>query len=212
MIKLTYYDHFTPLLQELANRSYGLTKEALSVGGSIIAKAARSKMMSHRHRWQQEVVDGKRNIYKADSASRVLGSRTSHSTGAVGDPANMASQIHFVVAKISPSVSVGGAHKDYRPEIYEDGVLKGHRGVVKAVGSKGRAILHKLNTGEVSSDHPYSKKSMFPAAKHRGRHFMEDALASTKGAVDAAIEKRYGKSFTSAVNNINTKAKVRHYG
>ena len=215
MIKLTYYDHFTPLIQELIGRDIGLAKESLNVGGSIIAGAARQKMESYTHPWQQSIKNGKRTIWKDDTDSRTLGSRTSHSTGIDGNPKNMSSQIHFVLAKNSPSVSIGGAHKDYRAPIYRDGILEGYMPVVKAVGSKGRAILHKLNTGELNEDHPYRKrKTGFESSEpdYKGRGFMEYALSSTKGAVDAALAKRSGKSFKSAVNNTRTDAKVRQYG
>jgi len=127
----------------------------------------------------------------------------------------MASQIHFIVAKGSPSVSIGGGHKDVRPDEYTDGIKTGTRPLVKAVGSKGRAILHKLNTGEVTNEHPYSKKTKgyeSTEMSYKGRHFMEDALSQTKGAVDDAIAKRYGRSFRSAINNINTSPIVRNYG
>jgi len=210
-IKVTLYDAMTPLLDELIARDVGLAQEALQAGGSKVMIATRRKMKSMGTYWHQSFKGGKRKVYKNTNVGRILGSRSDQSDGSVMRPPNIANLIHFYLSKGSRSVIVGGAHPRFQPKQYKYGRVIGNEGkAMGSVGSESRSILHKLNTGEVTGDHPYKDDKWGLNNRFvKGRRFMEKGFVQALPGAISSIEKRYHESFRVAVNNMPIKSVVR---
>ena len=196
----------TTMLDELVARDVGFAKEALQKGSSQVAAGVRKSMLSMSHNMHYRNVNGKRKMYKG--SSRVLGTRSDPKTGAILDPNNMSSQIHFYVPEgESRTAVVGGAHKGFQPVEYKFGKIAGNYGdYQEAVGTRGRAILHKLNTGEISSEHPYSGDSWWDNFNFvKNRNFYAKGFNNSIGAANRSIEKTYGESFNKTIANLPIK-------
>ena len=216
MTRITIYDNTIPLLDEMLGRSYGLAQESLSVSGSQVQKNARNAMKRFKHHWSHKIKDGKRWIFEDKSKVYELGARISHSSGSAENPKSMSSMISSYLAPHSLTVTVGGAHPTFRPRRFKDGIVNGSMSSVKGVGTKGRAILHKLNTGEISDEHPYSKVSATDGKpfenkdrKYKARHFMDIAWLESQGVINDKLSARYKNSFYRVMNSVAVKTVVR---
>ncbi len=215
MIKVDIYDTITPLLQQMIGRTRGLAQESLQVAGAHVAREARSSMNKMGHHWFNDVINGQYTIWSDENAMKILGKRISHSRGGGLNPSSMDSLIGFYLAPKSLTVVIGGAHPRFRPIAYKDGLPNGYYGkTLSAVGSKGRAILHKLNTGEITSEHPYAGgKTPIPGAIYeKDRNFMEKGYSLAKGAIERSLTDRFEKSFRVAVNRVDVDGIRRKYG
>ncbi|MBW1803362.1 MAG: hypothetical protein JRJ85_21860 [Deltaproteobacteria bacterium] len=213
MTRITIYDNTIPLLDEMLGRSYGLAQESLSVAGSQVQKNARKAMKRYTHHWSHKInKNGKRWIFEDKSSIYELGARISHKSGSASSPKSMSSLISSYLAPHSLTVTVGGAHPNFRPRKFKDGMINGTMSTVKGVGTKGRAILHKLNTGEVSDEHPYSKVSSSfehpfenKDRKYKARPFMDIAWMESQGVINDKLKKRYENSFYRVMNDVKVK-------
>ncbi len=208
MIKVEIYDTLIPLIDEMAKRGLGLMSESLQVAGSQIAKEARASMYRQRHNWFNAFIDGKYKVWKELSGAKQLGLMMSHKNQGQHQPGSIGNMLSFYLSPSGLSVTVGGAHPRFQPRAYKDGIHIGNYGKpIAAVGKRGRAIIHKLNTGELNSDHPYSKKSWerFEGAKYKGRHFMDVGFREARKQIDKSIGARFEKSFKVAVNRVEVK-------
>lgn len=216
MTKITIYDNTIPLLDEMLGRSYGLAQESLSVAGIAVMKNARNEMKRYRHHWSHELKNGKRWIFNNKNEYYELGARISHSSGSKDNPDSMSSMISSYLAPKSLTVVIGGSHPTFAPRKFKDGLVTGTMSPVKGVGSKGRAILHKLNTGEVSDEHPYSKISSSinkpfenRDRKYIKRPFMDRAWNNSQSHINDKLKTRYENSFYRVFNNIKIKTVIK---
>ncbi len=217
MIKVEIYDTLIPMLEEMSKRSLGLVAESLQVSGSKIAKYARIEMNKQKHHWFNAFIDGKYKIWESTTASKRFGFMMSHKQGGLHEPGRISRMVSFYLSPNQLTITVGGTHPYFKPRQYKDGIHVGYYGdAVKAVGVKGRAIIHKLNTGDVSSEHPYyggGDNTMIQNANYvKGRHFMEKGFAAARGDIDKSLGKRFEKSFGVAVNRIDVKGVKRKFG
>ncbi len=205
MIHVEISDTLTPLLEELKGRTHGLAQQALQIAGSKVAKAARTEMEKMGTHWFNDVINGEYTIWRNPSAIKQLGARISHTDGGGMSPANVSSQIHFYLAPHALTVVVGGAHPTFRPVIFKEGLPSGYMGTIGKVGTEGRAIIHKLNTGEIVDEHPYAGgNTPIPDAQYvKGRYFMERGFAIATKDVYDAFGDRFEKEFAMTVNGID---------
>jgi len=210
MIKVVIYDNLIPLLDEMAKRSVGLVSESLQVAGSQIALNARAEMDKLSHHWFNAFIDGKYKIWEDPSASKQLGLRVAHTSKGLRGGKSMSNMLSFYLSPNGLTVTVGGTHPYFVPKAFKDGIHVGDYGEpVKAVGTKGRAIIHKLNTGEITPEHPYSAKS-WQFSGHapnfvKNRHFMEKGFGLARSSIDKSLGERFEKSFRVVVNRIDVK-------
>ncbi len=205
MIRVVVSDALTPLLTELKGRTQGLAQEALQIAGSKVAAAARSELEKMGTHWFNDVINGEYTIWRDPAKTKQLGARISHSEGGAMSPSNVSSLIQFYLAPHSLTVTVGGAHPAFRPIVFKDGLPSGYMGKVGSVGKIGRSIIHKLNTGDVTSEHPYyGGETPIEGAQYvKDRFFMERGFAiATKGVYDA-FGGRFEESFNMTVDNID---------
>ncbi len=215
MIKLTIHDSLSPLLDQMVIRSYGLAQQSLQQAGAKVAYAARAEMNKMGSHWFNDVVNGEYEIWRDRAAMKILGKRISHTSGGGMSPPSMANLIGFYLSPHSLTVTVGGGHPTFRPIAFKDGLPNGYYGnSIGSVGSKGRAILHKLNTGEVTSENPYAKSGTpIKDAKYvQNRHFMERGFAMARGEIDRIFAENYEKTFMTAMNNVHVTPIVRSVG
>ncbi len=211
MIKVEITDNLTPLLDELENRIHGLVGEALQVAGSKIASASRQKMQAMSHHWFNAVVNGKYQEWYNPAATKELGARISHTDAGSISPASMASQISFYLSKKGTTVTIGGAHPRFTPIRFKHGIAVGTYGKSNPpVGSKGRAILHKLNTGEVTSENPYYGTEKQNLA-YKSRHFMEAGYREALPAASEAFTNRFKEVFQITVEGLDVLSRKRRY-
>jgi len=201
-VKIELYDGTTPHLEKIILLSRGVALESLSVAGSKIQKHARTALQSHSHNWFQYVRNGKIVIKKEKDALRESGLRISHSSGDATNPNSMANFITSYLNEKSLLVVVGGRHKSFTPNKYENGVVTGKLARVKGGGKQSQDILHKSNTGERKIDdkggeilHSWdgNTRSMdrFRNAKDQGRRFMEAGYSAALPSVVNSMTKRY---------------------
>jgi len=205
MIKIQVCDAITPMMIELEKRTLGFAQEALQVAGAHVAKAARTEMRKMTTDWINWVSRGKYRFAKSSGAiTKELGQRISHTTGRIENPSSVANMIDFYLGDKSLTVVVGGAHPRFAPKVFDKGVVVGHKSKQSSVSVKTRAIIHKLNTGEVTSEHPYSRDTAVPNANYvKNRHFMERGYTMAAGAVGESMKKRFADSFLEAANTID---------
>jgi hypothetical protein len=215
-VKVHVLDGAIPMIDKIMERNIGVALESLSVAGSHIQRGARTAFGRHEHNWQQRINQNteKRQIYKSDS-KRMLGYRMSYATGGSASPDNMKHMITSYLDEKNMLVVVGGMHKGFTPNERKDGVITGKKSYVKGVSKHTHSILHKLNFGERNEHHNWdggdSMKS-FEGADYVARHFMEEGLSSSQGAMLDAMTRRYEKTLYKAVNNANIKPIIRTYG
>lgn len=213
-IKVTYFDALDPMLGELVTRNEGFVKEGLQKSSSIIADGIKSKMGSFMtyFSYRKGKYGKKPKFFYDPKNAKKLGTRRDPYTGRVISPASMDSQVHFYVPKgDSGTAVIGGSHKEFQPRAYDMGIDTGAYGKPqKAVGSKGRAILHKLNTGEVTAENPhYGDGFMEHMNFVKNRNFYEKGFGSTKSAADQKIAKVYQHGFTKTIDNIEVTPRKR---
>lgn len=239
-IRIDFMDKTISMLDFIGERSYGLARESLSVTGAIVQKKAKTTMRSYTTYWHSSkaipkgakkvgAIYGNENrfAYKTDEA-RPLGTMTNHKTDEVitnNDVANVISS--YLSPRGGLSVTIGGAHKSFKPIKYENGVRVGTLKEVKARGSITRAIFHKLETGEITKEHPYYNRRDAEIDSHTGkisfeyetnhgrykaRPFMADARRLAKPVLIEKLTKRYNQVLPSTVANISENdVKMRTY-
>jgi len=209
-MKIHISDSLTPALTKLLTLSMGWAQEGLQVAGAKTAQAARSEMRKMSTQWFKWVNEnGTYRFGKAGVASQELGRMMSHSTGRPMKPYSISAMIKFYLPDNSLTVVVGGAMPRFRPKRFEKGVAVGRLSTVSPVSVKTRAILHKLNTGEVTSEHPYSVKTAVKNATYvKNRRFMEKGYAVAKPGIRKSIEDRYAEGFTEAFTHIKVNPRI----
>ncbi len=218
MITVSIYDTITPLLAEMRGRTLGMAQESLQVAGSKVAEHSKKAMRNFKHHWFNAVIDGKYVEWESKTGVKELGVRISHtqagsnswdSLGLGMAPRSMDSLIGFYLAPHSLTVTIGGGHPTFRPRAFKDGLVSGYTGkTVKAVGSQGRAILHKMNTGEVTDEHPYY------GGEHefKPRPFLDQGFALAQTDINTALTDRFEETFKVAINRVEVTGKWRKYG
>lgn len=210
MIKISIFDTITPLLAEMQGRTHGMAQESLQVAGSKVAAHARKSMSNFKHHWLNAVINGKYVEWESATGVKELGIRISHTQegngrgnlGAVMNPKSMQSLVGFYLAPHSLTVVVGGGHPKFRPMAFKHGLPNGYYGEAQpAVGKKGRAILHKMNTGEVTSENPYSGTEKADI-DYTPRPFMDLGLVMARGDISRSLTDRFEKSFKIAMNEV----------
>ncbi len=200
-VKITVRDSVLPMLDYMIEKTPLFAREALSKGGAKLQKRIRSEMAREQTQWHQDVVGGKRRIYKLNPHQ--IGITMSHETGRTHPLKNMSRLINSYISPNNPYfVAVGGAHPTFYPLKIRDGKVVGSMGRVKGVSKTGAAILHKLNTGEVTPEHPYYNRSWIPNANYPHRGFYERAWGSVRGQVEDTIIKSFTRSVLRTMNQM----------
>lgn len=206
-VHITIFDGVNPMIDFIAQRHYGLAKESLSVAGSKVRKQAENKMKSYYHNWINKLnSDGKYITYKSNNKKKRFGDMISHRATTLSSR-NIGEIITSYMPDNKLEVIIGGDHKSFRPLIYEKGLAVGTMKRVKRVSKATRAIFHKMNTGEITKEHPYSNKSRtkYPDATYTARPFLNNAMLTANSEVISSIEKRYVQVLPGLVANANIK-------
>ena len=213
MIKVEIYDRLIPMLEQMKTRSLGLVAESLQVSGALVAKHARAEMLKMSTHWHNAFIDGEYKEWRDPAKAKRLGIMMSHKQPGKHAPGSIHRMISFYLSPNQRTVTIGGTHPYFVPVSYKDGIRVGTYGeAVKAVGYYGRAIIHKLNTGQVTSEHPYSGTERASRGFVKNRNFMEAGFAAARGDIDKSLGERFERGFTVAVNNLNVKPIKRKLG
>jgi len=231
-IKVGIYDGAIPVIDFIAQRSFNLARESLSVTGAKLQNQMRKDITTYHHNWfhgegkkipisivgHKSEVDYilKRNryIWKDVARTRTLGDITHHD-GSRSYPnmvKNIAQMITFYVPTSDSKstnmlqMTVGGANKAFRPEEIIDGKVTGRR--FKEVGRKDkrtRSIFEKLNSGKVDRFHDYYRHAKGLESDHHhfvARPFMSKAIGRAKPEIMKSLQKRYNSVLPKVVNNV----------
>jgi len=225
-IRMEIYDGVTPIIDFIAQRSYGFARQALTETGMDVKDKIQSSINHYHTDWwhgrKSQIPKDAKNVVKMQNGryiwreighSHALGMMVNHSTG---EPMNR-NIIDSLSSYISPegglSVTIGGSHKAATIKKYKDGVVDGDYGVLKARSAKTKAIFHKLNTGEINEDHPYYKKGrdkyegrLSPYIKNR--NFFEMGRIWATPTVVNKMNKYYQKLLPQIANNAKIQTKI----
>lgn len=209
-IRLEILDGATPLLEQIYLMSREAALEVLSKSGNYIRKAERNAMTSFYHQWQNEMVNGKRRVWKSREASRVLGARTAISSArsyVTPKTANMSAFITSYLDEKNLLVVVGGRHKQVRQSIRRDGEVVGST-TLYGVSRSTHGILEKLALGRRTADYKrYSRPGSWPNfanASYVARDFVTPGIAAA-GAEIAVATDRMAKLIGKQVARVEIK-------
>lgn len=204
MIKLEILDGTTPMLEKIAELSYGMALESLSVAGSLVQRESRKSLLSQSHNWHHYYKDGKHIIFKDTASARKLGARMS-SSGGRASPNSMANFITSYLMKKNLTVVVGGRHPSFTPEVRKDGVVTGRLPRVSATSKGTQAILTKLDQGVENEHYDRATLARFKGAQYVARNFMDKGVSASKSGVLEALTSRYESLLHKAVERANVK-------
>jgi hypothetical protein len=238
-IRMEIFDGVTPMLDVIASTSYTLAREALTKTGLDTKDEVKNAIRHYKHNWHHAVIarnqipkgatgvkSGNRNktplnkntksryIWKDMGKVRTLGTMTSHGSASGSMVDNVGDMItSYISPKGGLSVTVGGSHKRAIIKKYKDGEENGDYGEVHAVSAETKAIFHKLNTGQISKDHPYytrvgksgyeTRHTMYD----KTRNFFDLGRSFAKAEVERKLTKYYSQVLPRVVNNKNIKLK-----
>ena len=190
-IRITVFDGFTPMVDQIALVSREAALECLSVAGAHLQREARAAMRRHKHPWNPyKRKDGSIGVYFDPKKKRELGLRISHSTLALENPPSMSAMITNYLNEKSMVAVVGGKHKAFVPKKREDGKVVGTLDRVPAVSKRTHAIIHMLNFGEAN---PYYEQAALDPSRRFGYRFMEAGYNAARGRIEESMTKRYEK-------------------
>lgn len=216
-IHITIYDGATPMLDQIAQASYGAALDILDRAGSKIRKSSREAFhTSEAHYWHTKYVNGKRRIYRGNTPAVFGQRRSAAKQGAVASPSSVANHISSFLMEKHLTMVVGGVHPTFRATIWRDGKAVGTNAPTKKVGSASYQIIKKLNDGGTyaSLDPEYKRllrrRQMrgFRNAVYRPRKFMERGREMAMGAVTELMTSKLEAMIHRQVNRATVKTKV----